>query len=501
VRVSLTGTMDSKVGIRAEGMSNLHLHVARVLRDQLDDLLTRNTEAKGIRSTLEFAAPHILVSEDSFWKISVGTQRRGLKRGFKRGPGMGQSSSGELMDPEIWKTLPSHLLHLVLAQLPVPDIKRLRFLSKEWKRSVDMPWSEFRQVCEAEARSSRFAVICPGDKDGKFLVNTFDLRTCRWHAFTYMARPGRSEVTICACDGGLVCLLLKTRERCPERWPPEECISVWNPLTGDECLLPGFDSFSPEGAVKLSVDRETKSFKVTVVSTVRRRNRGDNETQTYQVAHVYDSVTRDWEKMISSNVIMLNSHCCAGPAQREGPSDSLVGWVSPNPMEGILGGVCTYDPAEGKLKNNLHKFNQRGGKTVLRSTTFAEEHFFTLFSARDPPLYGIGQCRYNGGEYTLVKNYRFPPLDKFPQQRSSMRLDACKGFVIVSACAHLQQRRWLFDLSTGAWRDLPGLAEDMMTSHVEYVLCELQWSVLPKSRSQELRESVLKEVSERKPVQ
>lgn len=89
MRDSLTGTMDSEAGFRAEGMSNLHLHVARVLRDQLDDLLTRNAGATGIRSTLEFAAAHILVSEDSFRKISVGTQRRGLKRGFKRGPGPG----------------------------------------------------------------------------------------------------------------------------------------------------------------------------------------------------------------------------------------------------------------------------------------------------------------------------------------------------------------------------------------------------------------------------
>ena len=54
-----------------------------------------------------------------------------------------------------------------------------------------------------------------------------------------------------------------------------------------------------------------------------------------------------------------------------------------------------------------------------------------------------------------------------------MQLHVCKGFVIVYACAHLQQHRWLFVLSTGAWRDIPALAEDMMTSHVEYVLCEL----------------------------
>ena len=110
MRDLLTGRMDSKAGFRAEEMSNLHLHIAQVLRDQMDDLLTRNREAKGIRSTLEFAASHILVFEDSFRKISVGTQRRGLKRGFKQGPRLEQSSSGELMDPEIWKTLRSHLL-------------------------------------------------------------------------------------------------------------------------------------------------------------------------------------------------------------------------------------------------------------------------------------------------------------------------------------------------------------------------------------------------------
>ena len=73
-----------------------------------------------------------------------------------------------------------------------------------------------------------------------------------------------------------------------------------------------------------------------------------------------------------------------------------------------------------------------------------------------------------------------------------MKLDACKGFVIVFA--HLQQCRWLFHLFTSAWRDLPALAEDMTKSHVEFVMCELQWSVVPESGFQEFRESILKEV-------
>lgn len=45
-------------------MSNRLLYVARVLRDQLNDLFEGTTEAPRLRSTLESAAQDILVSRD-----------------------------------------------------------------------------------------------------------------------------------------------------------------------------------------------------------------------------------------------------------------------------------------------------------------------------------------------------------------------------------------------------------------------------------------------------
>lgn len=198
------------------------------------------------------------------------------------------------------RSLPLQVMYSIFSRLPVPQLKRMCIVSKNWNQSMEMQGSEFWQVCD-EAFSSRFALISDGDTDGKFSVNTFDLRTKSWHAFQYTTcTRGRSLVTICACDGGLVCFLFKPSKMEFEEvgWQPEMGILVWNPATGDEITLPGLAlwNFSYHNFVKLSVGRQRKSFKVTVVSTVRRqRRRGDTwaNMNACEYVHVYDSATRE----------------------------------------------------------------------------------------------------------------------------------------------------------------------------------------------------------------
>lgn len=62
------------------------------------------------------------------------------------------------MDPAVWGNLPEDLLQLVFARLEVPQINRLRVLSKAWLRHMKSTNSKFRQLC-AEAHPKLFALV------------------------------------------------------------------------------------------------------------------------------------------------------------------------------------------------------------------------------------------------------------------------------------------------------------------------------------------------------
>lgn len=53
-----------------------------------------------------------------------------------------------IMEPALWGTLPNEILFLVFARLPVFGINQLRVLSKDWKREVETPDTEFNRVLE-----------------------------------------------------------------------------------------------------------------------------------------------------------------------------------------------------------------------------------------------------------------------------------------------------------------------------------------------------------------
>jgi len=311
--------------------------------------------------------------------------------------------------------------------------------------------------------------------DGKFSVNTFDLKTTRWQAFEYRSPRHRAEVKICACDGGLVCFLYESTEVSLEeqRAPSGVCMSVWNPVTGGEVRLPPLpvSDFS-QCAAKLYVDRQTNSFRVLFVTTVVSKDRIS--------AHVFDSVAWEWETAEkSSTPILWSSHHCAGPVPKTGLFN-LLGLFGEtlNPLDGLLAGFCSYDSAAGIFKRRPSEYTNRNG-TCVKTVACTEDKCFLVLQNARASAYKISE--YHSGGKKDNKFYRCPPLAKFPQGACKLELQACKNLLILDAHSHQQQRRWLLDLSTGKWRDLPALPEDKTSFHVEYVLCELQWNVCPQS--------------------
>lgn len=125
-------------------------------------------------------------------------------------------------------------------------------------------------------------------------MNSYDLRTNERYSALYAAHLDRHLITICACDGGLVCFMYKLEDLYMDLRRQEGLglqeedmvrFAVWNPATGGEAALPQIhvdpedERYQYDGrprkfdrihnhprAVLFSVDRETKDFKLMVVT-------------------------------------------------------------------------------------------------------------------------------------------------------------------------------------------------------------------------------------------
>lgn len=520
----------------AGGMSNQLMYVARVLRDQLDDLLEGTAEAPRLRSTLEFAAQHILVSRDAPSNNVVGSRRKGKERATTNaGRFYGSSSSEELLNPRLWSTLPSKLVIRIFAHLSLPKMKLLRLLSKNWKRRIDSEDSflrnyyrdntDFRQVWD-EACTSKFALICPEQimddgvprwyRQGKFWVNAFDLRTNKWYSALYKADPSWHNLTVCACDGGLICFMYKVEDEMmgimrqfiyrPTRGTRQDIVRfvVWNPATGDEVEVPllrldveddendenhdydSDDEFNDENheydsddsclpqskfhrlhthpeAVKLLVDRESKHYKLMVVNS--RGKRGN-----YEVS-VYEGGSSGWtiQENFPDNVSGYTQRCALKPLER------------------IPTGAWLYEFPKQTLRHLKFPKGEHisGRRTIIAvNSVVTGDQVFLLYRIVGMQVYQIVEYFYEAGKFREVKVQSCSPLDNLPQvDQYTLRLHSCQGFLMVSAYpksfSSSHQRHWFCDLRTGRWRRLPPLAEDKKFK-VDDVMCELQWNIVPR---------------------
>ena len=356
------------------------------------------------------------------------------------------------MNPMLWgDILPQELKQLIFARLPLPEIKHLRVLSKEWKSSIDTAGSLFREVC-AQASTRMFALITPGNKDGIFHVNAYDPRLAsRWHVVKYTAPGDRLSVTICACDGGLACFLFRTSS---VREGAQVYLSVWNPLTGDENELPVLDSLKRSRAsgiaVQLCVDHHTKRYKVTVVVM--------DVSGFHGVVHGYDSGTRQWSTAMTtsnSDILGYAYHCKASLASH-----------------------CCRS-IRGHWKYNFAR-REVGHYKLQVSNAYTDYRYFRLWKPpenRRGTYYVLEEhfC-HRTRKYQRAKKHRCSFLEGFargdPEQK--VNLYSCKGFLVLCASPCL----WLYDLITCKWQDLPALPQDLILREWD-VMCELQWNIVP----------------------
>lgn len=92
-----------------------------------------------------------------------------------------------------------------------------------------------------------------------------------------------------------------------------------------------------------------------------------------------------------------------------------------------------------------------------------------------------------------VRQHSCPPFDNLPEvEYYRVELFACKGFFVVAARKKSKpipnpptvskQHLWLYDLSTASWSELPDFGGNREWFSMSDIMCELQWSVIPKTQ-------------------
>lgn len=231
-------------GLHDDGQRPDNLQVAWLLREKLSDLLDGDKgefPELGLRSLLDMAASRNIVSVDP-----------------------------KMLNPVLWRTLPKELLLLVFAYLPVPDIIRLRSLSREWRRDMATVNSGINKACDEASSTmvagfSRLHIMCEGFPFPEFLVTICTQSS----QYSYRLEPGNFVPgenlwdDTGAHDAGLVCFV--------STWKPSKakplCIVVVNLLSRVQRKLPPlqYAYLTPPKMMHIEVDSETKCYRVVVV--------------------------------------------------------------------------------------------------------------------------------------------------------------------------------------------------------------------------------------------
>jgi hypothetical protein len=154
-------------------------------------------------------------------------------------------------------------------------------------------------------------------------------------------------------------------------------------------------------------------------------------------------------------------------------------------------GVCAYDC------RRLQLFDFCGLSPVMpfpvprdgdQEYTILKNHLFVLKEDgnHDHPwhpssTYSIIEfsAQMEAAEWVKVKTYEFKPLERPRTSDYLMDIHATQDFLLVVATnmekpPYYHQLAWLYDNSSGTWRDIPGIPNDERSN-----MCELRWNVAP----------------------
>lgn len=363
----------------------------------------------------------------------------------------------QLMNPDLWSTLPRELLQCIFARLPLSQIIRLRCVSKEWMRTVTEADSgaEFRRS-HAEANPKMFGLIYQTlDHDDKtFGLALCDVRSNEWYKFAIdTPYTEHSFITMCASDGGLVCIISRVKSNTPL------LIIVCNPLTRQWKALPSLSPIQPL-MVQLVMNRDTKGYQVVVVYC-----EGDVK------AKVYNSVTGEWQTSSSTVFLGYQYHWAV--------DDAVLEFSRYCP--------CIYD-SDG--------FKAVDGTLVegasVKGHALVGGHLFVLHQdlGDNNRELGVSQKRYFISEYVRckldwvrLKDHSLTDLKycSHSEHFDEFDLFGCKGFLLVCNCCESCNLAEVYDLSTGKWhviRDMPVLIPAGLVVW-DGGMCELQWDAVP----------------------
>ena len=374
----------------------------------------------------------------------------------------------EILEPAIWESLPKDLLHLVLAHLDVPGISQLRQLSKHWKREVDTIGSDFSRALESTAYPNMFGLVSWKDP-GDFYCQVFDVKLNQVYGFDihvaddYCITPG-------ATDGGLVCFVSE-QTRKPLR------VFVVNPLTKQTKELPPLIDMRGNKRkctvqptmVHLSLDRETKSYKVFVVGYMQIGERG-------LFAQIYDSNTTQWI------LVGPELQSCGRVLGVKYDWDEDHEYYS-----GERQGPVVYEFAEHQLQHYGADDIAQG--PLVKSYALLSERLFVLhYESRQGPASLSHPVCFVISEYHLPKNatvwvkvetHSCCPFDHWLEgtDHYNVSIHAGNRFLLIGKVNEKYEYEWLYDLSTFKWQRLPAV------QHCDNgpldLMCEISWNAIP----------------------
>ncbi|KAG0616657.1 hypothetical protein M758_5G132300 [Ceratodon purpureus] len=353
---------------------------------------------------------------------------------------------GLVLDPLVWNKLPDHLLVLVLARLPLPDIFLVPRLSKAWLATSKTP--SFRKLCAASQYSSKlFGIVSLPSLKGLWLI-AYNVYYQKWHYRELVTdvfdRPVNLVNPGFAHDGGLVCFINDE----------QDSILICNPLTDLWRNIPLLD----HGGIKRSWTR------LQLVRNV--------ETGCYTVMVVYGTL-----------------HGGLFAADCYNSSTGLWSTVDHG---------CVYASQYAQVFD-CEKLESCTAEVNFESYTALQDHLFVMHEMPQPDdsnHYDIMELAIDGATatFTGIHNFWECGLPMAPQSYK-FKLFACSRFILLAANNseigypyHHQFLRLVDMNSEDQWQDVPllkngpyGYGPGMLKPGFDGVsfMCDLRWDAVP----------------------
>lgn len=408
------------------------------------------------------------------------------------------------LDPALWSGLPVEILHVVFSHLPLPLISQLRVLSKAWDQFITGQTPGFSKVC-AKVSPKVFGMLSArydfAERGLIMGVRAYDTRSNKWHRFRItrynMDSMGAFIHTMCAGDGGLVCIVSSAKDRLDTRLS----ITVFNPLTRKFRALPALPQdgslrvsvFQPL-MVQLAMVRESKCYKVivSVLGPIVEIERVEHGRVIMGASIIYSSETGEWSNPMAHQDLMFGfgNSWVYRPAicGEDGQKTQYISLERRGP--------CVFDCANGKLIELDDRSSPCKGVGNDRYALVKDRLF--LLREKMTPIYGLTRFSITEHRAQMSQPYWVEVREHLckavqddlgvnfedsPTVNYHMRLHACKDFLLVTASnaengAFKHELAWLYDMSTyaGKWLAISPVLEGTCE---DAVMFELNWDAVP----------------------